>query len=41
MKNLDEGVLREKRQLDLHFVYKKHWMENKIIEYVLCQQEVS
>ena len=25
---------------DLHFVYKTHWMEIKITEYVICWQEV-
>ena len=34
------GILREKLHLDLHFVYRKQWMESKVTEYVMCQQEV-
>ena len=33
------GVLHEKLQLDLYFVYRKHWMEIKVTEYVICRQE--
>ena len=32
-------ALHEKRQLDLYFAYRKHWMEIKITEYVICKQE--
>ena len=30
------GALHEKLQLNLYFVYKKHLMEIKITEYVIC-----
>ena len=33
------GALLEKLLLDLYFVYRKNWMEIKIIEYVICWQE--
>ena len=33
------GALHEKLQLDLYFVYRKYWVEIKITEYVICQQE--
>ena len=33
------GTLHEKLWLDLYFVYRKHWMEIKIIEYVICWKE--
>ena len=33
------GFLREKVYLDLYFVYRKIWMESKIIN-VLCRQEI-
>ena len=34
------GILREKIDLDLYFIYRKHWMESKITEYEICRQEV-
>ena len=30
------GALHEKLRLNLYFVYRKHRMEIKIIEYVIC-----
>ena len=33
------GALHEKLRLDLYFVYRKHSMEIKITEYVICRQE--
>ena len=33
------GSLQEKLRLDLYFVYRKHRMEIKIIEYAICRQE--
>ena len=33
------GALHEKLWLDLYFVYRKHWMEMKIIEYVIFRQK--
>ena len=33
------GTLHEKLRLDLYFFYRKHWMEIKITEYVICRQE--
>ena len=32
MENLDVGFLREKLDLDLYFVFRKHWVESKITE---------
>ena len=40
MENLDVAFLREKLDLDLHFVFRKHWMESKTTEYVICPQEI-
>ena len=34
------GILREKLHLDFYFVYRKHGIETKINEYVICRQEV-
>ena len=34
------GALHEKLRLNLYFVYRKHRMEIKITEYVICRQEV-
>ena len=34
-----QWALHKKLQLDLYFVYKKYYMEIKITEYVVCQQE--
>ena len=39
--NPRRGTLHEKLRLDLHFVYRKHRMEIKIIEYVICRQRLS
>ena len=33
------GALHEKLRLDLYFVYRKHWMETKITECMICRQE--
>ena len=33
------GVLHGKLRLDLYFVYRKHWLEIKIIEYVVCRKK--
>ena len=33
------GALHEKLLLDLYFVYRKQWMEIKITECMICQQE--
>ena len=33
------GALHEKLRLNLYFVNRKHCMEIKIIEYVICRQE--
>ena len=33
------GALLEKLRLDLYFVYRKHGMEIKITECVICRQE--
>ena len=33
------GTLNEKPRLNLYFVYRKHCMEIKINEYVICRQE--
>ena len=33
------GALHEKLRQDLYFAYRKHWMEIKITEYVICRQE--
>ena len=33
------GGLHKKLRLDLYFVYRKYYMEIKITEYVVCQQE--
>ena len=33
------GALYEKLGLDLSFVYRKHWMEIKITEHVICRKE--
>ena len=30
------GALHKKLRLDLYFVYRKHGMEIKVIEYVIC-----
>ena len=40
MKTLNGGLLIEKRQLYLYFLFGKHWTENKIIEYALYEQDV-
>ena len=34
------GALHEKPRLDLFFIYRKHWMEIKITEYVIHRQEI-
>ena len=33
------GALHEKLLLDLYFVYRKYWVEIKVTDYVVCQQE--
>ena len=33
------GALHEKLRLNLYFANRKHWMEIKIIEYVICRLE--
>ena len=35
--NARRGTLHEKLWLDLYFVYRKHWIEIKITEYVICR----
>ena len=35
------GALKKKLRLDLYFVYRKYWMENKITEYVICVQQAE
>ena len=32
-------ALREKLRADLYLVYRKHWLEIKITEYVICRHE--
>ena len=32
-------ALHEKLRADLYLVYRKHWLEIKITEYVICRQE--
>ena len=32
------GALHENLRLDLYFAYRKYWVEIKITEYVICQQ---
>ena len=33
------GALHERLRFGLYFVYRKQWMEIKITEYGICQQE--